>query len=125
MEDSAEVIVRRQQLRATPVARPYEVVRARRRIVTEERTVTVAVRREELVLERIPVTEDRGLAPGGDDVLEIVLHEEEVVMQTRVVPRELVRVHKERITEPRQVAAELRREQIGIETDGAVRRVEP
>lgn len=65
------------------VRRPRELVRLRKRIVTEPVQTTVPVQREELVVERVPISESgevRGGTPqeGGQD---IVLEGEEVVVE--------------------------------------------
>lgn len=114
-----------EELRVGRTWRPRERVRLHKRVVTETRTYTVELRREELVIEREPAAGTEAVqAEGGaaDGPLEIVLHEEEVVVEKRVVPRERVRVHKERITEDRPITADLRREEVDVESDGAVRR---
>lgn len=98
---------------------PYEVVRVRKRIVVEERTITVPVRREELVVERVPVAADAGTTGGVDDVaggvLELVLSEEQIDVVTRVVPKEIVRITKVAAVGDVAVSAELRAEQVEVE----------
>lgn len=96
-----------------------ERIRLRKHIVTEERTVTVPVRREELRIEREPI--DAADAVGtatelGEDVTEIVLSEERPVVQTEVVPTERVRITKDVVTDERQVSADVRHEE--VDTDG-------
>lgn len=124
--DGAMVVTRsEEELLVGRTWRARERVRVRKRVVSETMTYTVEVRREELVIEREPasgsaVPHDQ---PSDDDAgLEIVLHEEQVVLEKRVVPRERVRVRKERITEERAVSADLRREEVDIQAEGAVRR---
>jgi uncharacterized protein (TIGR02271 family) len=110
--------------------RQRERVRVRTRVVTETRTYSVELRREELVIEREPMEEPSTASSEPepyDGPLEIVLHEEEAVVHKRVVPRERVRVHRERITEGRPVRADIRRERLEIEAgaEAAVRRPAP
>lgn len=97
--------------------RPHERVRLVKRVVTESITQTVELRREELRVERETLDEgERGGALGARaQPLEIVLHEEQVLIEKRVVPRERVRVTKQLITEQRPLSAELRREKIVLE----------
>ena len=111
------------------LSRPRERVRVRRRIVSEEVTLTVTVRREELDVERLPVDPAHpaagaaggrpGSAPGGEpadrEPLIVVLREEQPVVGTRVVARELVRVYKERTTSQQVVSGELRKEVVAVE----------
>lgn len=63
-----------------------------------------------------PPEGERGGALGARaQPLEIVLHEEQVLIEKRVVPRKRARVTKQLITEQRPLSAELRREEIVLE----------
>jgi uncharacterized protein (TIGR02271 family) len=94
--------------------RVSERVRLRKRVVSEDVTKTVTLRREELVVEREPITdagvETDGHEPSTHEELEIVLHEERV--EVVVVPVERVRVRVVRVEGERTVTEVLRREQI-------------
>lgn len=97
-------------------------VRLRKYVVTENVTTTVPVRKEKVRIEREPITDANvGDATDGPDISEeeheIVLNEEEVVTDKRVVPKERVRLDKEVETEQREVSDDVRKEQ--IEVDGA------
>ena len=84
----------------------------RRRIVTERRTIEVEVRREEAVLELLPLD---GTEPSGASHLalpELVLHEEQVVVVRRIVPVERVRLQVTPVTEQQQVVDDVRRERL-------------
>ena len=92
----------------------------RKYVVTEMVTKTVPVQREEVRIEREPITEaNRGDALDGPDISEeeheVVLHEEEPIVEKRVVPKERVRLGKETINEEREIAEEVRKEQIDTE----------
>jgi uncharacterized protein (TIGR02271 family) len=108
-----------EELAVDTVWRPAERVRVRRRVVEEEVTVTVTVRREELEIEREPVS--RFDAPRRDagapaEPLVIVLHEERPVVGVEVVPTEVVRVHRAVVRSgERTVTDTVRREQIEVE----------
>ncbi len=96
--------------------------RLRKHIVTEQQTITVPVEREEVRLEREPITEDnRGAANAGPDISEeeheIVLSEERVVVSKETVPVERVRLEKEVITEQQTVTEDVRKEQIELNDD--------
>lgn len=98
-----------------------ERVRLRTRVVTETRIVEVQVRRQELVVEREPLA-DGDAAPGDDPTpLEIVLHAEEPVVETRVVPVERVRVVKVAVAEEQRVVDELRAERVEVDVDPDMR----
>jgi uncharacterized protein (TIGR02271 family) len=96
-------------------------VRLRKYIVTENVTTTVPVQREEVRIEREPITDanmDDALdGPAiSEEEHEVVLHAEEPVVETRAVPKERVRLEKDTITEEQSVGGEVRKER--IETDG-------
>jgi len=104
--------------------RETEVGRARLRkyVVTENVTETVPVTREEVRVEREPITDANiGNALDGpaisEEEHEVVLKAETPVVEKEAVPVERVRLDKETVTEQAQVNEELRREE--IEVDGA------
>ena len=104
--------------------RPVEAgrVRLRKRVETETVTHSVPVTREELRIEREPITGknvEAALegAEIGEAEYEIVLNEDTVVAAKVTVPKERIRVDKATVTEQREVAAELRRERVDIEED--------
>jgi len=79
-------------------------VRLRKHIVTKQQTVTVPVQREEVRVEREPITdENRGAAISGGDLTEeeheMTLHEERPVVQKETVPVERVKLAKEATTD--------------------------
>ena len=106
--------------------REVETGRARLRkyVVTEEVTTTVPVQREEVRVEREPITDaNRGEAMAGGDITEeeheVTLRAEEPVVEKRTVPKERVRLETDTVTDEQQVTDEVRKER--IETDGDVR----
>jgi uncharacterized protein (TIGR02271 family) len=97
--------------------------RLRKYVVTEQRQVTVPVTHEEVRIDREPITDanvDRALA--GPDLSEeeheIVLNEERPVVTTEAVPVERVRLAKHSVQSEETVSADVRKEQIEIDTDG-------
>jgi uncharacterized protein (TIGR02271 family) len=110
-----------EELRVGTRSREAGRVRLRKHVVTENVTTTVPVRREEMRLEREPITEGDAVAPGAEPAIseaeqEVVLHEEEVVVEKRVVPKERVRLGKEVVTDEQTVSDEVRKER--IDADG-------
>jgi uncharacterized protein (TIGR02271 family) len=94
--------------------------RLRKYVVEEEVTKTVPVKREEVRIEREPVTEgNAGAALDGPTISEeeheVVLHEEEPVVEKQAVPKERVRLDKETITDEAQVSETARKEQIDVD----------
>jgi uncharacterized protein (TIGR02271 family) len=97
-------------------------VRLRKYVVEDEVTQTVPVRREEVRVEREPITDANvDAATSGPEISseehEVVLQEEEVVTEKRAVPKERVRLDKDVQTEERQVSETLRKEQIDVDQD--------
>lgn len=96
-----------------------ERVRLQKYIVTEERTITVSVRREEVRLVREPL--DGGLvdvaeSARSDDDITVVLSEEQVVVSKRIVPVERVRLLRHAVTENRVITEEIRKERVDVDT---------
>jgi uncharacterized protein (TIGR02271 family) len=96
--------------------------RLRKYVVTEQQQVTVPVQREEVRVEREPITDaNLDAATSGpaisEEEHEVTLREEEPVIEKRAVPKERVRLGTETVTDQRQVAKEVRKEQIEVEGD--------
>jgi uncharacterized protein (TIGR02271 family) len=96
--------------------------RLRKYVVTEEQQVTVPVQREEVRVEREPITDaNLDAATSGPAISEaeheVTLREEEPVVEKRAVPKERVRLDTETVTDERQVAEEVRKEQVEVEGD--------
>lgn len=97
--------------------------RLRKYVVTDEVQTTVPVQREEVRIEREPITDanvDQAMdGPAiSEDEHEVTLHAEEPVVEKNVTPKERVRLDKETVTEERQVSDQVRKEQIEAEGDG-------
>jgi uncharacterized protein (TIGR02271 family) len=112
-----------EELRVGTAERERGRARLRKYVVTEEVQQTVPVRREEVRVEREPITDanvDQALdGPEiSEEEHEVVLHEEEPVVEKRAVPKERVRMGKETRTDEAQVSEEVRKER--IEADGDV-----
>jgi uncharacterized protein (TIGR02271 family) len=102
----------------------HEAGRARLRkyVVTEEETVTVPVQREEVRVEREPITDanvdDAMDGPAiSEEEHEVVLHADEPVVETRAVPKERVRMNKDTVTEQETVTEQVRKERIDVDGD--------
>src|SRR5215203_2203205 len=112
-----------EELRVGTAQRESGRVRLRKYVETEEVEQTVPVQREEVRVEREPITDDnRDAALSGPDISEdeheVVLHEEEVVAEKRAVPKERVRLEKDQVTDDRQVSDTLRKEQVEVDKSG-------
>jgi uncharacterized protein (TIGR02271 family) len=97
-------------------------VRLRKYIVTENVQQTVPVQREEVRVEREPITDANvGDALSGPELSEdehsMTLNEEQVVVEKKTVPKERVRLAKDTVTEEETVSEQVRKEQIEQEGD--------
>jgi uncharacterized protein (TIGR02271 family) len=106
-----------EELRVGKAQRETGRARLRKYVVTEEVQQTVPVQREEVRIEREPITDaNREAAMAGPEISEeeheVTLHAEEPVVEKRAVPKERVRLDKDRVTEERQVDEEVRKERI-------------
>ena len=95
-------------------------VRLRKYIETEDVSKTVPVAREEARVEREPITDanvdEATSGPDiGEDEHEVVLHEEEAVAEKRTVPKERIRLDKDKVSDEREVSDTVRREQIEVD----------
>jgi uncharacterized protein (TIGR02271 family) len=112
-----------EELRVGTQARERGRVRLRKYVTTEQEQVTVPVQREEVRVEREPITDaNLDAATSGPDISEaeheVVLREEEPVVEKTTVPRERVRLDTETVTDERQVTEEVRKEQIDLDDQG-------
>jgi uncharacterized protein (TIGR02271 family) len=110
-----------EELRVGTASRESGRARLVKHVVTEDVTQTVPVQREEVRVEREPITDaNRDAATTGGEITseehEVVLHEEEVVVDKQAVPKERVRLDKDVVTDEQQVSETLQKEQ--IETEG-------
>ena len=117
-----------EQLRAGTERVEAGRARLRKYVVTETQQVEVPVSREEVRLEREPITDaNRGDARSGpaisEEEHEVTLHEERPVVQTEAVPVERVRLDKETVTGTETVSGDVRKEQVEVDDPtGAVGR---
>jgi len=94
--------------------------RLRKYVVEEEVTKTVPVRREEVRVEREPITEaNADAALDGPTISEeeheVVLHEEEPVVEKQAVPKERIRMDKDTVMDEEQVSETARKERVDID----------
>jgi uncharacterized protein (TIGR02271 family) len=96
-------------------------VRLKKYVVTENVTKTVPLRREEVRLEREPITgdgrEDRSGSDLSEEEHEVVLHEDRPVVEKDTVPVERIRLDTDTVTEQETVSQDVRRERVDVEGD--------
>ncbi len=95
--------------------------RLRKYVVTDEVQTTVPVAREEVRVEREPITEgnvDEAMdgPPISAEEHEVTLHAETPVVEKRAVPQERVRLTKETHVDEETVSGEIRKEEIEADT---------
>ena len=111
-----------EELRVGTTQREAGRARLRKYVVTEDVQQTVPVRREEVRVEREPITDANvGDATEGpaisEEEHEVTLHAEEPVVEKRAVPKERVRLDKDTVQEERQVSETLAKEEIEVDAD--------
>jgi uncharacterized protein (TIGR02271 family) len=111
-----------EELRVGTQTRERGRARLRKHVTTETQQVTVPVQREEVRVEREPISDaNLDAATSGpaisEEEHEVTLREETPVVDKRAVPKERVRLDTETVTDERQVAEEVRKEQIQVEGD--------
>jgi uncharacterized protein (TIGR02271 family) len=110
-----------EQMRVGVERREAGRARLRKYVVTEHVNQSVPVSREEVHLEREPITDaNRQAAMSGPDISEaeheVTLYEERPVVTTEAVPVERVRLSTDTVQDEETVSADVRKER--IEADG-------
>ncbi len=116
-----------EQLRVGKQSQEVGKARLRKYVVTENVTQTVPVQREEVRIEREPITDANvGDALDGpalsEEEHEVTLHAETPIVEKDVVAKERVRLDKDTVTENVQVDETVRKEQIEADAGEAKRR---
>jgi uncharacterized protein (TIGR02271 family) len=111
-----------EELRVGTTERETGRARLRKYVVEDEVTQTVPVRREEVRVEREPITDANvDSATEGpaisEEEHEVVLHEEQAVVDKQAVPKERIRLDKDTHVEEEQVNETVRSEQIDVDDD--------
>ncbi len=93
-------------------------VHVRKHVETEHVRESVPVMREEVTVERRPVSADSGLAANariGEDEISVPVMREEVVASKRAVPKEEIVVNTRAVQDEQVVEEDLRRERIDVD----------
>jgi len=93
-------------------------VHVRKHVETEHVRESVPVTREEVTVERRPISADAGLAADariGEDEISVPVMREEVVASKRAVPKEEVVVRTRAVQDEQVVEEDLRRERIDVD----------
>lgn len=139
--DRAHLVAHREEVDVRTEWVPRGRVVLRKRIVEEEQTVTVTVRREEVEIVEEDLTdsastghrgtEDLGAgsdagsdatgapgAPGAGEDVELIVYAERPVVTMEVVPVERIVVRRRTTTDERTVSTDVSHEEIVVEGDG-------
>ncbi|MFJ7999283.1 DUF2382 domain-containing protein [Streptomyces sp. NPDC096310] len=116
-----ELIRSEEELHVTTEEREVGHARLRKVVVTENVTTSVPLSHEEVrVVHEAISPEDRNSVRGmriGEAQTEVTLHADQPVISKESIPVERVRMDTEKVTEQREVSAEVRKEQIEYDTD--------
>jgi uncharacterized protein (TIGR02271 family) len=124
LEDEDELRVQRseEELLAGTRERVAGSVNVRKRVRTDRERVDVPIRREEVSVERVPVSGEASEAQIGADEVSVPVVEDEVVVQKKPVVKEEIRIRKDVVHERQIVEEDVRREVVDIEDDTRHRR---
>ncbi len=116
------VQLREEQLHATKQPVKTGEVHVRKEVVTEQKSIDVPVKREEVVIERHPVA---GNPPASGDIrpgeeVRIPVTEEQVRVEKTPVVKEEVTVGKRQVQDTEHVAGTVRKEEVRVEEKGDV-----
>jgi uncharacterized protein (TIGR02271 family) len=119
-----ELRVRRseEELRAGVRERETGRVNVKKSVRTEREVVRVPTRREEVSVERVPVSGEASKAQIGAEEVSVPVIEDEVVVQKKPVAKEEIRIRKDVVHERQIVEEDVRREEVEIEDDTRRRR---
>jgi uncharacterized protein (TIGR02271 family) len=114
--------VHEEQLHADKTPVQTGEVRVRKEVTTEHKTIDVPVQREEVVIERRPVS---GRPVSGETIEEgeeirIPVKEDQVHVTKQAVVKEEVSVGKRVVTDTQRVGGDVRKEHVEIEREGNV-----
>jgi uncharacterized protein (TIGR02271 family) len=113
-----------EELRASVRRREAGQVNVKKSVRTEREVVRVPKRREEVVIERVPVEGEARESSGateaniGEDEVVVQVFEEEVVVTKRVVLKEEIRLRKRVVHDEETVEVDLRKEEVEIDDQG-------
>ncbi len=115
------VEVKEEQLHADKRTVEAGEVEVRKEVHTDHKTVTVPVEREEIVVERRPVHRKATAADISTEEIRIPVKEEEVRVSKEAVVKEEVKVGKRKVREDKTISADLKKEEIVVESEGKAR----
>lgn len=122
--DSRRIVRSEEELRVGKRQVQAGEVAVHKHVETERVAKDVPVTREEVEVERRPISADTarsGRATIRDDEIRVPVMEEEVVVEKRAVPKEEVVIRKHAKTDTERVEADVRRERIDVDDETRTR----
>jgi uncharacterized protein (TIGR02271 family) len=114
-----------EELRASVREREAGQVNVKKSVRTEREVVRVPKRREEVVIERVPVegeareASEATEADIGEDEVVVQVFEEEVVVSKKIVLKEEIRIRKRVVQDEETVEVDLRKEEVEVDDQSA------
>lgn len=117
-EEATRLVLSEEELRVGKRAVEAGEVGVHKHVETRHVHQEVPLRREEVEVERRPITDGyhaTGATIGRDEEIRVPLHAGEAVVEKRVVPKEELVVKKREVTETETVEADLRRDRAEVD----------
>jgi len=117
---SKTVQVREEQMKVHKQPVETGEVRVHKEVHTEHKTVDVPVKKEEVIIERRPVTGQQASTCGiqAGEEIRIPVREEQVHIEKQPVVKEEVTVGKRQVQETEKVSGTIRKEEVKVEQTG-------
>lgn len=115
-----------EELHASVREREAGQMNVKKSVRTEREMVRVPKRREEVVIERVPVEDEAREASTateadiGEDEVVVQVFEEEVVVSKKIVLKEEIRIRKRVVQDEETVEVDLRKEEVEIDDQSAL-----
>ena len=123
-ENDGHIIRSEEKLNVSKHSQEAGRVRLRKYVVTETENIEVPVSREEVRIEREPISAEEAAELGDSRIneqeAELILHKERVTVDKDVVPVEKISLNKDTVTDTRVISEEVREERIDVDTEGDV-----
>lgn len=119
VQDEERIVLSEEQLEVQTREREAGAVEVEKHVETEHVRESVPVMREEVTVERRPVTDAHATDAHFDsDEIRIPLTEEELVVEKRAVAKEELVIRKDQVQDERVVEADLRKERADVHQTG-------
>lgn len=124
LEAMQDIKLREEQLRVNKQKVQTGEVEIHKETVTEEKTITVPVTREEMVIEYHPAAEQGEVSTQAGkeaETIRIPISEEQVQVTKQMVQTGEVSVHKQQVQDVQHITETVKREELRVEPQGDVR----